>query len=422
MGRRAIAAALLIAGCTAPPPSAYSNVGGAHGPGAVALGDNAAGEACTQTENEPGRGYAIYCGNWKQPSANLQRGNPADATQLGGLATGSPWRQHIDTFLECGAPSPTTILQSPAVVLRCTRRLEGFPQTAFVAIVDGRAWFADGVPVANPVMERALALNAGRIAAGSLGVVTESPGLAAERLARRAVSSNDMAAYGDLRRNAVRANLAGDYAAAEVAYRGMATLQRRVLSADNPAIAGAMAPQALQISNQGRYAEASAMLARAERLAARDSSSGIGEAMVWHYEGLHLLNQGRAPEALVQLKRAEAAYLVLAPDSGAARVPGDALIPPDMTTRAAVFGVSETRRAQALAYRMLGQTAESQARTEAAERVLAAYGLRNTEANARLARTEAVVLLAAGRSDAALSKMRAAANDFSRALPGSRTY
>jgi CHAT domain-containing protein len=303
--------------------------------------------------------------------------------------------------------------------MRCTRRLEGFPQTAFVAIVDGQAWFADGVPVANPVMERALALNSGRIAAGSLGMVTESPGLAAERLARRAVSSNDMAAYGDLRRSAVRANLSGDYAAAEAAYRGMVTLQRRVTSADNPALAGAMAPQALQISNQGRYPEATAMLARAERLAAHGDS--FGEAEVWHYQGLNLLNQARPREALVLLKRAEAAYLVLAPDSGAATA-GDSLIPPDATTRAAVFGVVEARRAEALAYRMLGQPTQSIARTEAAERVLTAYGLRNTEASARLSRTEAVALLASGQRDAALSKLRAASRAFSRALPGSRTY
>jgi CHAT domain-containing protein len=409
---------LLLASCAVPPPGAYSTAQAVTA--AVALGNNAAGEACTQSETEPGQGYVIYCGTWKQPSAELHRGDGRDAAAIETLATDSAWRRRIDTFLACAPPRPTTILGGPAEVLRCTRRQEGFPQTALVAAIDGRAWYADGVPAAAPVMERALALDAGRIARGGLGTVQESPGLQAERLANRAVSANDLGAYDALRRTAVTANLAGDFAAAEVAYRSMVTLQERVLAPGDPALAKPMALEALQISNQGRYPEATGLLARAEKLARQDDGGTTALAEVWHYQGLNLLNQGKPREAIGLLRKAEAAYLPLAPDTAARSSVGDALVPPDMRTREAAFGVMETRRAQAIAYRLLGDTRDSQAEAGSAARVLAAYGLSNLKASARISRTEAMVLLAAGQDAAALSDMRDAVSDFARALPGSR--
>jgi CHAT domain-containing protein len=418
-----LAAGLWVAltSCAVPPPGAYSSGAGDRS-AAVALGNNAAGEACSQTEVEPKRSYAIYCGTWKQPSAELQAGGEVKGTPLATLATDSEWRRRIDSFLSCAAPEATTIQGGQAELLRCTRRQEGFPQTAFVAAIDGRVWYADGVPAASPVMERALALNAGRIAPGSLGLVQESPGLAAERLATRAVSANDLSAYDSLRRTAVRANLAGDFAAAEIAYRSMVTLQQKALPPGDPALAKPMALEALQMSNQGRYPEATALLARAEALARRGDDGSGALAAVWHYQGLNLLNQNKPREAIALLRRAETAYLPLAPDTSLRDASGDGLIPPDLRTQEAAFGVMETRRAQAIAYRLLGDTRQSQAEADDAARVLAAYGLSNLKAAARISRTEATVLLAAGKDAEALSKMRAAVMDFARALPGSRAY
>jgi CHAT domain-containing protein len=410
---------LLLASCAEPPPSAYST-SAADPTASVALGNNAAGEPCTQSDT--GRGYAIYCGTWKQPSAELSRGELLAGGAIETLATDSAWRRRIDSFLDCAPPRPTQILGGPAAVLRCTRRQEGFPQTAFAAAIDGRVWYADGVPAAAPVMERALALDAGRIARGSLGTVQESPGLQAERLATRAVSANDLGAYDALRRTAVTANLAGDFAAAETAYRGMVTLQERVLPTGDPALAKPLALEALQISNQGRFPEATALLARAERLAQRDDGGTTALASVWHYQGLNLLNQDKPREAIALLRKAEAGFLPLAPDTAARASAGDALIPPDMRTREAAFGVMEARRAQAVAYRLLGDAQDSRVEASSAARVLAAYGLSNLKAAARISRTEAMVLLAAGQDSEALSDMRAAVSDFAKALPGSRAY
>jgi CHAT domain-containing protein len=413
--------AALAAACAKPPADAYF-AGAGHAAGSVAVGSNAAGEACLQAETEPGREYVITCGNWKQPSATLRRGDTASAAQLASLATASPWRRQIDATLTCEAPAPATILGGPAMLLRCNRRMEGFPQAAFVALIDGRVWFADGVPAATPVMEKAIALDSGRIAPGSLGAVQESPGLAAERLAARTASANDAETYRNLARTAVRANLSGQYASAEIAYGKMAALQRRVLAADNPALTRAMALQALQISNQGRYNEARILLARAEHLAARSTGDNTALAQVWHYQGLNLLNQNKPRDALPLLRRAEAAYLTIAPDSAETATPGDQLIPTDQTTRAAAFGVLETRRAEAVAYRMLDQLPQSEAAAHGARAVMAAYGLSNAKASARVSRTEAMVLEAAGDEGGSLRAMELARLRFARALPGSRAY
>ncbi len=411
----------LLAGCAHPPATAYDG-GAVQASATAALGQNTAGEACSQSEVEPGRQYAIYCGVWKQPSATLRRGDAAEPALLPQLASTGPWREQLDATMSCAAPRPSTVLDAPAMLMSCSRRQEGFAQTAFVTVLDGRAWYADGVPAANLVMERALALDSGRIGAGSLGSVTESPGLAAQRLAGRVESASDIAAYQSLARSAVRANLAGEYAAAEDAYRRMVTVQRRTLDPDNPALAHALALQGLQASNLAHYQEADALLAKAQALAARSGGEDLSLAEVWHYQGLNLLNQDRPQEALILLHRAELAYLPFAPDTAHAREAGSALVPTDQSTRAAAFGVAETRRAQAVADRMLGRNAQSSAEAAGAEGVLMAYGLSNLKASARITRTEATVLLASGQSSQSLTKMRQAVLRFGRALPGSPAF
>ena len=66
---------LLLAGCAAPPPSAY--VGGGSGRGGVALGRDATGAACTAlTDDGPGT-RAIFCGGWNQPAARVARAGAA---------------------------------------------------------------------------------------------------------------------------------------------------------------------------------------------------------------------------------------------------------------------------------------------------------------------------------------------------------
>jgi CHAT domain-containing protein len=410
-----------LASCAVPPKDAYTTGGTARTGDSVPLGANAAGEACSQSSDGPGR-FAIYCGTWKRPSAHLQSA-AMPATGLALLATASPWRRGLDNSFDCGAPTPTNLRTGPALLMHCTRLLEGFPQLALVAQVDSQVWLADGVPAAAPVIERAIAFNTGRISAAGMGEVTESPGLAAERLAGRAASAGDLDAFDEAIRKAARANLEGDYAAAEDAYRATLTVQRRVLGPDAPDTARTLALQALQVSNLHRYGEADAMLARAETLAAGvGGGSDSALPLVWHYQGLNLLNQHKPREALVLLQRAEQAYLRLAPAAAENAASGSDVLPADKDTQAAALGVVEVHRAQATAYRMLGDTVQATRQAEAADASLRTYGLRSLRASARILRTEAAAYEAAGDSGDALDSWQRAADRFARALPGSRSY
>ncbi len=407
-----------LAHCAKPPASVYFASTASQ---SVPLGNNAAGEACTQTETAPGH-YEIFCGTWTQPAATIERGPAADESAFATGVAAGPWRQRIDRTLRCDAPKPVTIQGGSALLLSCQGRQEGFPQTAFAVRLAGRLWFANGVPASAPVMERAIALDAGLASPGNVAALPESPGLQAERLARRVASANDMQAMQDLRRAAVEANLAGEYAAAETAYRSLLEREEKILPKDDPALARGLALEALQISNQGRFAEADALFAQAARLAAGQGGDSLAQATVWHYEGLDRLNQKQPRAALPLLRRAEAAYLSLAPDTAGTSTAGDVLVPPDPTTREAAFGVVETRRGQAVALRMMGQIAQSEAYTRIAETALNAYGLRNLKSAARLSRTEAVALLAAGDKGDALSALRESVRDFARALPATPAY
>ncbi len=406
-----------LTSCAVPPKEAYVH---RQSTTAVPLGNNAAGEACTEHGDGSGH-FEIYCGTWKRPSARLQS-VAAGSASLTDLATASPWRRALDNAYECGPPAQTSLQTGPALLMHCTRQLEGFAQLAFATQVDNRVWLADGVPAAAPVIERAIALNAGRITPASLGELHESPGLAAERLASRAASAGDLEAIDDARKQADEANLEGDYAAAEFAYRTTLTLQRRLLGDDTQAIARTLALEALQLSNLHRFSEADAMLARAETIAAQSGGGDDSELpLVWHYQGLNLLNQNRPREALVLLDRAEHGYLRVAPPPTAANGQ-DNLLPVGPYERAAELGVVEVRRARAVAYRLLDEPADATRSAEASNRSLRAYGLRDPRATARILRTEASAYAAAGEQSTALNTWELAADNFGRALPGSRSY
>ena len=69
-------------------------------------------------------------------------------------------------------------------------------------------------------------------------------------------------------------------------------LQQKALGKDNPNTATALMSLALQLSNEGRYAEADALFADAGKLVPR-SADATATARLLHYRGLDALNQGK---------------------------------------------------------------------------------------------------------------------------------
>ena len=214
--------ACFLAACTTPPPATFTTADHA---ASLPIGRNDAGEACTQ-DGQPGDATAsIYCGSWEQPSARVARADTPGAT-LAGITAAGTWREALDRRMSCETPQPATVLgRYQAVVLSCTTRLGGWPQIALAAQVEGRLWLADGVRPALPAMERSIGVLSGTVPPGTIAAQPVSTALTARRLVAVTYGSNDINHYEALIRAANRANVEGNYAAAEAALRAAASLQ-----------------------------------------------------------------------------------------------------------------------------------------------------------------------------------------------------
>ncbi len=215
-----------------------------------------------------GQGADVFCGTWQQPSARVRSGGPGTAAELAQLATASQWRSGIDVRFRCDAPVATTILGGkPAELMQCTQRIGGWAHVAMVALVNGTVWYADGVLPAAQVMERSIGVLAGVARADAVAATSGADALLASRLAAKAFSSGDIGQFDTLMAAGTRANLADNPGAAESAFRAALALQQKALGKDNPNTATALMSLALQLSNEGRYAEAEALFADAGKLA-----------------------------------------------------------------------------------------------------------------------------------------------------------
>ena len=440
-GRGAAPLALLLAllGCDRPPPTAYVNGWNAGAPQAqVSIGANAVGEACS-LQDTGDSGANIFCGTWQQPSARIHAGEATSAGDLPHLAASSTWRVGIDQIYDCQPPTPTNILDGrPAELLDCTQRRLGWPHVAVVALVNGHAWYGDGVKAAFTVMERAIGIRAGLFRADAVPPSSGADAVMAQRLAAQVVSSGDIGQYDALMAAGTRANLDENPAAAETAFRAALALQQKALGQHNPNTVAAVTTLALQLSDESRFTEAAALFAEAGRLAPQ-ASDPIAPARLLHYRGLDALNRGQAQAALDLLHGADTAYAAqLPPDmlagndadrgSGAGFASGfvrsslvvgrDVLTDP--ASQAALLGLIEVRRNEAVALRGLGQPEQSRAMLASATRLAETHGLARPILAARLLRSTGIDAASAGDLSLALTDLERSASAFGRALPDSK--
>jgi len=427
-----IALCCLLAACQRPPQTAY--VGG-KSTATLALGADSAGEDCTQSAGAGLHETDILCGTWDRPAAHVVQGDPATPAELPTLISTSPWRAGLDRSVACtGQPRQTEVLGQPALMLACTLRVGGWPHVAVATVIGGRAWFADGVSSALPVMERSIGVESGLLQGQAVTQHQISPALAAQRLAASALSASDLGRAETSLDDAASANRAGNYADAERAYASVASLQKRVLGPSDPGLARTLAGQAVQASNLGRYNEADKLLNQAEILArAPNQTDENALPLVWHDRGIHLLNELKYQEALMQLRRSEAAYR--ANLHGAPLIPAvesfnrsglhgmslrDIFADPAQTS--AIIGVVENERQEAVALRRLHKLPESEAAAETATRIAQANDLDNPDMQARLLRTNAFVSEAQGMRAASLLQLASSSKNFATAYPDSPAY
>ncbi|HET7880649.1 MAG TPA: hypothetical protein VFL55_07160, partial [Acetobacteraceae bacterium] len=304
-----------LAACDTPPPEAYTHraqPSSTQPVAQVAIGKNSVGEACTQ-QAESGKSADVFCGTWQEPSARVRAGGPGTTSLLPQLATAGQWRSGIDSRYRCDTPTATTILGgNPAELMQCTRLVGGWAHVAMVALVNNTIWYADGVLPAAQVMERSIGVLAGVTRADVVAPSSGADALLASRLAARAFSSGDIGQYDALMAAGTRANLADNPGAAESAFRAALALQQKALGKDNGNTSTAMMSLALQLSIEGRYAEADALFTDADKLAPK-AADATASARLLHYRGVDARNQGRLEDALTLLDEADRRYAALVP-------------------------------------------------------------------------------------------------------------
>ena len=434
----------VLAGCARPPATAYFGGSPEVAGSGVGLGTDTAGEACTQqTRGGADGGFDIFCGTWTQPSGHVQKGGAADAGSLTALATTGPWRASMDARFICADPIPTTVVSNaPAVAMQCVRKVGGWPQVAIVAAIDGTAYFGDGIEPTVSVVQRGIGVASGRVQPSAAVALPRSSAdaLFAARLAAQSFSAGDIGQYEQLVLAGTNANLVENFVAAEKAYRAAIALQEKALGRNDANLAVPLMLLALQVSDQGRYAEANSLFARAAPLAPHAAdATAVGQLL--QYQALHDVNQHKYADALALLRRSDAAYAAVLPKEAltprpSPRSPSQVLAASGSSTRSdplpkddivldpteqrALIGVIETRRYSAIALRALHRDRESDQAIASAVDLASAHGMRQPKLTARLYRTAAANAGAEGEVGDAIDGLTRSSAAFSQAYPGTR--
>ena len=306
-GVPALLAALLATGSAIAQPA----------PQGTPAGQTRAGEPCaylpvTSEANLRARQVVdIKCGTANDPVARVYQFDGAtDRAGLSAWVNAGPWRTMVDGRAFCERASVATLAGQPAALLACSRRSGGVPHVAVATSRGGSTFLGDGLSTAAPAIEATIAaLSGGGPAPGRTSAINASLGGRFGTV----YNASDADRYQVLMRVGARHNIEEEYAAAEKNYREALALQQRLFGRDNADQADPLAHVAMNVSNQGRFDEATGLFRRAETLGAGTRDPLI-RARLRQYVAQHLANQGRRAEARAALDEAENLYYVAAPD------------------------------------------------------------------------------------------------------------
>ena len=419
---RVVTGGLLLASCSLPPPGAIT--GGARTDAeALELGGNSAGESCSLQRGPSDAN--IYCGIYLEPSGRVVTASGGDPVSL--LAA-SPWRTAFDNRFACGVPSGTAVLDGSGAAMTCIHRHRGYKQVVMAARIGDAVYIADAIEPAVPVLPRAIGVMANRLPA--VPVKAEQAALRSRREATRQTDITGAAALqaiDQLTADGARENREGNYAAAEADYRRVVEVQEKLVGPNNPALAVPLARQAVQVSNQGRFAESERLLARANKLATLPSQPDPAALpLTIHLTALDKLNRDQPAEALTLLTQAESGFRHLVPKgvlTGRPRTDAvarstaeqmstyaeDAALLSNQSTNDALHGLLETYRYRAIALRGLGRGAEADAVLNTARTMFAG---RDPRLAARYFRTAGMGAASSGRGTAAVADLENAVTYF----------
>lgn len=245
------------------------------------------------------RGYSITCRDAAVPVGSIYALRARGGDPVARLASARADRA------TCTTAAPTVIEGLGSVqTLSCRLTNADVAYNVYLVPSGNILYAAEGLAGYDSVLKLGLrSVIANRVVEGEIDVATTGAGDPIAFARVQAASLDPQRALDE----AYRRNNAGNYA--EAAEFFSALTDRRENPADR---AEALANEALQKSNLGRYPEADTLFARAAALSGGDP---VNERRLRNYRAMHLLNQGRSVDALTELDRA----LAGAPTSDAVR-------------------------------------------------------------------------------------------------------
>ncbi len=329
------------------------------------LGNNMAGEACRLA------GEDITCGTVK--TGGLHR------VALGSALTGNDaGRRAAVAGAIRGLPTDGTAaglrcdggksLDAASLLYSCTSGTGDAPHVVLASVTPSGLYLADGLPGMINVLSAAITAQSGAPVSGAAAAVTAVRAAFSARVLN--ANANDYSGYLQLRAAGSRASAAGNYPAAEQAYRDALDIETRLFGPDSAAVGATLMELALQVSNQQRFDEAAALFRRAAPIVEAAPSPEI-RARLASYRGLDSANQRHYEEALTFSRQDVLARqrAVDAVRNGGLDMNGN---PPVVTTL--LDGeLAHALRVQAALELRMGNTAGAQAAAEKALYIITAH-------------------------------------------------
>jgi len=270
------------------------------------LGKNLAGETCKSSGAiSAGAPATITCGSSTEPAGQtsvfpLGKSTPADPAQR---------RSYLEVLLTL--PSSDATCATPEwfghQALRiCTLKSNSWPRVLIGQESAGNFYRGQGIPSLLPALQRSLAVD-GHIAISAVDSAAALSAMQAKLPNNIAQASGT--SYGDYKKSIEAARLAGaadNYASAESHYRDALAVEQKLFGPNSIVVGQSLTELALQVSNQGRFAEAAALFHRAGPII-EGSADNDARARYDSYLALDAANQRHYADALNFARQATAA-------------------------------------------------------------------------------------------------------------------
>ncbi len=252
------------------------------------------------------RVFRIFCGEWEHPSARIFEVPVSDGGGLERWVAGGWWKSELERRVVCEQSAPTTLFDdTDALIMECRLKNGGWPYAALAAPAGDFVYLADSIPSALNVVERTIGVASGRLQPDQAEETTHSAMIRRleAALGGRLYGTGDLQTYYQLMSLGQYYDGIKDFVNAEKRYREALALHERLMGANNPESMDPLMHLALELSNQGRFAEAEAVFARAATFAER-AADKADYARYLSYRAIHAANQGSYQEALALAREA----------------------------------------------------------------------------------------------------------------------